>query len=92
VLRGRFLLQPNAATTLVRQIGRLHELGDGGRKLLRQFPPVDDLVVFVILEVELVTADSLHVVDQRTRETAICANAFVATRLGTSGEPRRQVR
>ncbi len=39
----------------------MHERGDAGRKLLRELPTVDDMVVVVILEVEVVTADGLHV-------------------------------
>lgn len=39
----------------------MYERGDAGRKLLREFPPVDDLVVFVILEVDVATADGLHI-------------------------------
>jgi len=56
VFAQRVLVTTGAATALlVREIGAgLHELGDGGRKLLRQLPTVDDLVVFVILEVEIV--------------------------------------
>jgi len=35
----------------------LHEQCDARRKLLREFPTVDDLVVVAILEVEVVTAE-----------------------------------